>query len=128
MPGEALSYDGVRHHIIEPFGFQLMSRQFAYPQSRPAVWSTAGCGLFFGFPGVLPKCGGPACALKGPQEALLPAGQPLFAPKEFKANTGYQTPGDKEQERWSHFYSPEYETTEGAQRRGRWGLRREVGT
>jgi alpha-2-macroglobulin len=46
-------------------------------------------------------------ALKGPSETLLPAEQPLFVPKEFKDKDPYQTPGDKERERWNHSYNPE---------------------
>jgi alpha-2-macroglobulin len=46
-------------------------------------------------------------ALKGPSETLLPAQQPLFIPKEFKAKIGYQTPGDLERERWDVSYNPE---------------------
>ena len=46
-------------------------------------------------------------ALKGPAETLLPAQQPLFMPKEFKAKAGYQTPGDHGAERWNHAYNPE---------------------
>jgi alpha-2-macroglobulin len=46
-------------------------------------------------------------SLKGPSETILPAAQPLFIPKEFKAKSGYQTPGDIERERWNHNYDPE---------------------
>ncbi len=45
--------------------------------------------------------------LKGPSDALLPAQQPLFTPKEFKARSKYQTPGDMEQARWDQSYDPE---------------------
>jgi uncharacterized protein YfaS (alpha-2-macroglobulin family) len=58
-------------------------------------------------------------ALKGPSETLLPAQQPLFTPKEFRAERGYQTPGDLERERWRHSYNPEavlLQWEEGAKR------------
>ncbi len=46
-------------------------------------------------------------SLKGPAETILPAAQPLFVPQEFKAMSGYQTPGDIERERWHHDYDPD---------------------
>jgi alpha-2-macroglobulin len=46
-------------------------------------------------------------ALKGPAETLLPAAQPYFIPKEYKAKSGFQTPGDLERERWNHGYNSE---------------------
>jgi alpha-2-macroglobulin len=46
-------------------------------------------------------------SLKGPEETILPAAQPLFIPKEFQAKSGYQTPGDLERARWNHGYDPE---------------------
>jgi uncharacterized protein YfaS (alpha-2-macroglobulin family) len=46
-------------------------------------------------------------SLKGPVEALLPADQPSFIPKEFKVKEGYQTPGDQQRERWNFSYNPD---------------------
>ncbi len=42
-----------------------------------------------------------------PPKTLLPAEQPLYAPKEPRSAAVYQTPGDKERERWRHSYNPE---------------------
>jgi alpha-2-macroglobulin len=46
-------------------------------------------------------------ALKGPAQTLLPAEQPLFIPKELQKKDEYQTPGDRERERWNPSYNPE---------------------
>lgn len=46
-------------------------------------------------------------SLRGPENTLLPAEQPLFMPEEFRSKRGYQTPGDSERERWNHGYSEE---------------------
>ena len=46
-------------------------------------------------------------SLMGPAETLLPAEQPQFVPEEIQANRGYQTPGDRERERWNPGYDTE---------------------
>lgn len=45
-------------------------------------------------------------ALKGPGEVRLPAERPLPPPDETEADLGYQTPGDRERERWMGRWDP----------------------